>query len=156
MLLAVCDVTYTWVGLSADLVSRSCLLLSAFAWGSESRIYSHQVRMYVHGGSHSGMSHGTLHTIGTRYRYRPHVRHTVSHIQICSTQIDGRTTAFFGDMIEVGDNGAVGLLWLGYYWHKTAPNNKRSTCHARLTFTRMWHMHTVCTLARGKDVHAYS
>ena len=72
--------------------------------------------MYVRGGSRSGMPHGMLlHTIGTRYRYRPHVRHTVLHTQICSTQIDGQTTAFFGNMIEVGDDGAVGLLWLGYY-----------------------------------------
>ena len=39
------------------------LLPSALARGSESRIYSHKVRMYVRGGSRSGMSRGmSLHT----------------------------------------------------------------------------------------------
>ena len=42
----------------------SLLLLSALVRGSELRIYSHKVCMYVRGGSRSGMSRGTsLHTI---------------------------------------------------------------------------------------------
>ena len=49
--------------------------------------------MYVRDGSRSGMSHGmSSHTIGTGHS---------SHIQICSTQTDVLTTAFFGD----GDGG---------------------------------------------------
>ena len=63
------------------------------------RLYSHQVRMYIR------MWWVTLRNVTqkvvTYYRYRPYVRHTVRHIQIYSTQIDGRTTAFFGD----GDGG---------------------------------------------------
>ena len=59
----------------------SFLLPRELARGSETRIYSHKVRMYVRGGSRSGMScemsfityvHPTQ-----GHRYRPYVRHTV-------------------------------------------------------------------------------
>jgi len=43
-------------------------LPSTLARGSESRSYSHKVRMYVRVGSRSGMSRGmSLHTIGRGY-----------------------------------------------------------------------------------------
>ena len=41
------------------------------------------------------------------------------------------TTAFFGDRMEVGDDGAAGPSWLGYYEHQTASpttNVTRATC----------------------------
>jgi len=34
--------------------------------------------------------------------------------------------------------------------------SKRKTCHACLTCTRIWRARIVCTLARGKNTHAYS
>ena len=67
------------------------------------------------------------------HRYRTYVRHTVRHIQICSTQIDGRTTAFFGD----GDgswgrrcSGAIAawiLLTPNSYSYRPTANLTRAT-----------------------------
>jgi len=49
------------------------LLPSALAWGSESRIYSQKVcmyvRAYIHGWSRSGMSRGMCVTLSDTFRY---------------------------------------------------------------------------------------
>ena len=91
-------------------------LPSALARGSELRIYSHKVRMYVR------IWWVTLRNVTRNvvaymhptqgHRYRPYVRHTV---WICSTQISWlRTMAFFGD----GDGGqeqwcgAAIMVWI--------------------------------------------
>ena len=51
--------------------------------------------------------------------------------------------------MEVGDDGAAGPSWLGYYKHQTA-SCKCNTCHARLTCTRIWHAHSLRTGARQR------
>jgi len=136
-------------------VVAECLLPSALAWGSESRIYSHKVRMYVHTCVCTWWV--TLRNVTRnvvtyhRHRYRPYVRHTVWHIQIRSTQIDRRRRHSLA--MEVRDDGAVGPSQFGYYKHQTAsPTAPYLHAHPHL----IWCTHIVCALARGKDAHAYS
>ena len=107
-------------------------------------------------GSRWGMSCGML--LHTTRIYRPYVRHTVWHFQICLTQMCGRQHSLAMEM-EVGDDGAAGPLWLGYYKHQTASPrlySKHYTCHMHLTSTCIWRTCIVCTLAWGKHAHAYS
>ena len=113
------------------------LLPSALARGSESRVYSHKVRVYirayVRGGSCSGMSRGiSLHTIGIG----------IGHM--CVTQSDTFRlrlwmTACFGN-----GGGGWGRRHSGAItaWILQPPNSfsysKRITCHAHLTCTRVY------------------
>ena len=104
------------------------LLLNALARGPELRIYSHKVHMYISGMSRSGMSQEMLlHTIGIG-----RMCITQSDIQIRSTQIWRQQRSFAMEM-EVGDDGAAGPPWLGYFKHQTASprpiaNITRATC----------------------------
>ena len=67
------------------------LLPSALAQGSESRIYSHKVCMYVCGGSHSGMLRRILlHTIGIGHM----CSHSLTHSDMLDSDIDHRQRAF--------------------------------------------------------------
>jgi len=118
------------------ILSNSYLLPSALTRGSESRIYSHKVCMYICGGSRSGMSRGMLlHTTGIG----------IGHM--CVTQSDtldsdrGRRRSFAMEM-EVGDDGTAGPSRLGYYKHQTASPTANVTCHACPTCTRIYDAHT--------------
>jgi len=123
--------------------------LSTLARGSEARIYSHKVCMYVRGGSRSGMSCGmSLHTgipyVGTRYG--PYVHHTVWHIQIRSTQI------LFGVLWwwKSGMGGHRGL-------DTTTPNNFYSKFENVTRATHASPAPARCIYdARTQSAHAYS
>ena len=85
------------------------LLPSALARGSESRIYSHKVRIYVSGGSRSAMSRGmSLHTgsgytIGTRHGPYPiHASHSLTHSDTLDSDIVRCSLVM---EMEVGDAG---------------------------------------------------
>jgi len=83
-------------------------LPSALARGSESRIYSHKVRMYVRtyvrGGSSSGMSRGMLlHTIGHTAIC---VSHSLTHLDRCTDDgILWRWSWRSGTMVRRGHRG---------------------------------------------------
>jgi len=99
-------------------------LPSALARGSELRIYSHQVRMYVRacvrtwrGGSRSGMSRGmSLHTTCADVG---HTGQGLTHSDTLNSDLDRGRRSLTMEM-KVGDDVAAGP-WsrLGYYKHLT-------------------------------------
>jgi len=60
--------------------------------------------------------------------------------------------------MEVGDDGAAGPSWLGYYKHKTASPKPTAnvTRASRVSLAPAYDTRIVCTLARSKNAHVYS
>ena len=109
------------------------LLLSALAQGSEVRVYSHKVRMYIRACvvGHAQGWHTECRYILQVYIGHTYVRHTVWHIQIhvCSTQILIADNSFFGN--EDGGQwwqcGGAIAAWILQTASVTA-NVTRATC----------------------------
>jgi len=131
-------------GNNRAMVSCSALLPSALARGSESRIYSHKIRMYVR--TYVRTWRVTLRNV-TRNVITYH-RQGLGVGHMCVTQSDtfryARLRRSLAIETKVGDDGAAGPSRLGYYKHQTASfsYSKRNMCHARLTCTRMYDTRT--------------